>query len=123
MAEKQRNAKAHRSSVRTKKNEPGLKYDAGKPPMGLLSRVALEQEAQVLAFGADKYGAQNWRKGISLTRLLDAAIRHCVAVANGEYLDPESGLPHMAHARCMLGFALDLHDTTPEFNDLYGEKE
>lgn len=124
MAEEQGNAKTDRGSEmmqirQTKKDEPGLKYDYGKAPMSLLPAKALEVEAQVLAYGAEKYAAHNWRKGMSHSRLLDAALRHCMAIANGEWIDPESGLPHVGHARCMLGFLADLHETKPEFDDLY----
>lgn len=84
----------------------GVKFDMGKPPLGLLPRVALEQEAQVLAFGAQKYGRDNWRLGMDHSRLLDACMRHVVAYADGEDNDQESGLSHLAHARCCLGFLL-----------------
>ena len=46
--------------IRSKLGETqGLKYDMDKAPMSLLSREALEQTAQVLAFGAKKYAAHN----------------------------------------------------------------
>lgn len=84
----------------------GVKFDLGKPPLSLLPRAALEAEAQVLAYGANKYGRDNWRLGMDHSRLLDACLRHIVAYAEGEDIDPESGLPHLAHARCSLGFLL-----------------
>lgn len=54
--------------------------------------------AEVLTFGAAKYGDRNWEKGIKVERLFAATMRHITAVANGQELDPESGLPHLAHA-------------------------
>ena len=87
-------------------SKEGVKFDKGKPPLSLLPRAALEEEARVLAFGAEKYGRDNWRLGMDHSRLLDACMRHVVAYADGEDLDPESGLPHLAHARCCLGFLL-----------------
>lgn len=99
--------------------EPGKKFDAGKPPLSLIPRMALEAEARVLDFGRDKYGAHNWREGMSLSRLYDAAMRHLAAAADGEDLDPETGLPHEAHARCCLGFILELKETHPEMDDRY----
>ena len=84
----------------------GVKYDLGKPPLSLLPRAALEYEAQVMDFGAKKYGRDNWRLGMDHSRLLDACLRHVVAHVDGEDFDPESGLPHLAHARCCLGFLL-----------------
>lgn len=84
----------------------GAKFDMGKPPLSLLPRAALEAEAMVLAYGANKYGRDNWRLGMDHSRLLDACLRHIVAYAEGEDVDPESGLSHLAHARCGLGFLL-----------------
>ena len=82
----------------------GVKHDNGKPPLSLLPRDALEGAARVLAFGRDKYGADNWRGGFAWRRLLDAALRHVVAFADGEDLDPETHLPHIDHALCCLLF-------------------
>ena len=94
----------------------GLKYDAGKPPMMLLDRYALEQTALVLAYGREKYAAHNWRKGIEVSRLLDAAVRHIYA-SDEEHLDVESGLPHLAHAMCCIMFALRMTKDRPDMDD------
>lgn len=85
----------------------GVKHDTGKPRMSLIPRAALEAEARVMGFGERKYSSQNWRAGFAVSRLLDAALRHIVAYADGETLDPESGLSHLAHARCCLAFAIE----------------
>lgn len=84
----------------------GVKFDNGKPPLGLIPRQALEAEARVMAFGAEKYGRDNWRGGMDWSRLTDAALRHITAFVDGEDLDPETGLPHLAHARCCMAFLL-----------------
>lgn len=86
----------------------GTKDDFDKPPLQLIPTEALESVAQVLAFGAKKYDAHNWRNGMKLGRCVGAALRHCYAWLRGEDKDPESGLPHLAHALCMLMFALNL---------------
>lgn len=54
--------------------------------------------AEVMSFGAKKYAAHNWRKGMNWTRLSDATIRHLTSYKSGEILDPESGLNHLYHA-------------------------
>jgi len=95
----------------------GVKYDTGKPPLALIDRHAIEEIAKVLAFGAKKYEAHNWRKGIAYSRLLDAALRHLYAFADGEDLDPESGLPHVAHAGCCIVLLLGTMHTHPELDD------
>lgn len=84
--------------------DQAMKKDAGKPPLGLISRTALEEEARVMAFGAEKYGTHLWRAGMDFSRLVDAALRHVYAFADGEDNDKETGLSHLAHARCCLAF-------------------
>ena len=54
---------------------------------------ALAQIADVLAYGADKYEANNWARG--------------TAWWCGEDLDSETGLSHLAHAGCCLLFLLE----------------
>lgn len=65
-----------------------------------------EGVGHVLAFGAAKYGENNWRKGGILKHVLAAAQRHILAIAEkGERINEESGLPHIDHALCNLMFA------------------
>lgn len=97
----------------------GMKFDEGKAPMDLLDYSALEQIAQVLAFGARKYEAHNWRKGISVSRNLAAALRHIMKYTAGEKIDPESGLSHLAHAGCCVMFALSAAISRPDLDDTY----
>lgn len=84
----------------------GIKHDSGKPPISLIPREALEEEAKVFAFGASKYGRDNYKFGMDWTRCIDAALRHIVAFADNEDLDPESRLSHLAHAKCCLSMLL-----------------
>jgi hypothetical protein len=95
----------------------GIKHDQDKAPMSLLSREALEQTAQVLAFGKQKYAAHNWRNGFEWSRPLSAALRHILAFQDGEDRDPESGLSHLAHAMCCIMFLLEFEKTHPELDD------
>lgn len=97
----------------------GLKYDTGKAPLSLVDRYAIEQIGHVLAFGARKYSAHNWREGIEYSRLLDAALRHLYAFADGEDTDPESGLSHIAHAGCCVVFLLGMINARPDMDDRY----
>lgn len=88
------------------KTEPGKKFDAGKARMDLLAPELLYGVADVLAFGATKYGARNWEAGMTWGRCFAAAMRHLWAWWRGEKFDPETGLPHLAHAACCLMFLL-----------------
>lgn len=99
-----------------------IKHDSGKPPMSLLSRTALEEISKVLEFGANKYAADNWRKGFKWRRTLDAAMRHLTAFMDGEDVDPESGLSHLAHLGCNIMFLLEFQKTHPELDDRYKPK-
>lgn len=84
----------------------GRKDDAGKPRTDLLPAGALLEVAKVLGSGADRYGADNWRRGMAWRRLIGAALRHMFAFAKGEDRDPETGLSHMAHCCCCVLFLL-----------------
>lgn len=106
-------------NAQPKRTETGNKYDDGKPPLSLLDRYALEQTAQVLAFGARKYDAHNWRGGIRYSRLSDAALRHLHAFIDGEDDDPESKLPHLAHAMCCVMFLLWTSRNRPDLDDRF----
>ena len=85
----------------------GRKDDAEKAPMRLLPWRALYRVSEVLAFGAAKYGEGNWvHVNDGVNRYVSAAIRHLGAFCDGEILDKDSGLPHLAHAGASVLFAL-----------------
>lgn len=83
-----------------------LKADTGKPPISLIPPVALELEAQAMAYGAKKYGRHNYRNGFDWSRLTDAALRHILAFNRGEDKDSETGISHLAHARASLAMLI-----------------
>lgn len=85
----------------------GRKFDQGKPMVSLIPSAPLIEVARVLTFGAKKYDSHNWRAGINYSRLYDASLRHTLASKEGEDLDPESGLNHLAHGICGLMFLLE----------------
>lgn len=83
----------------------GVKHDAGKPRLTLLPWGPVMRIVDVLEFGAHKYAVDNWQKVPEAEgRYANAAMRHIVARLSGERSDPESGLPHLAHAACCLLF-------------------
>ena len=88
----------------------GRKFDLGKLEYGLLPTLALEEVVKVLTFGAQKYERDNWQRVTdSKRRYFDALQRHVWAWKQGEQIDQESGLPHLAHAMCCLMFLYE-HD-------------
>ena len=87
----------------------GIKYDSEKPKMNLLPPKAIVEISKVLTFGAAKYDAENWRKLDDLqNRYTAGALRHIFAHMDGEELDPETNLSHLAHAMCCLLFKLEI---------------
>ena len=84
----------------------GKKLDTGKRRFTLLPWDVVGEVVDVLEFGARKYAVDNWKKiPDAEARYMNAALRHVTAVIEGEKFDPESGLPHLAHAICSLMFA------------------
>ena len=99
--------------------EVGRKYDEGKAPLTMIPREALEQTASVLAFGAKKYGRDNYKAGLEYTRLADAVMRHLVAWVNGEDIDPESNYSHLAHALAGLSMLIWMENNREDCDDRY----
>jgi hypothetical protein len=58
--------------------------------------------------GADKYGPWNWREtGVCASTYVNAILRHLNAWRDGESLDPESGITHLAHIACSANILMD----------------
>ena len=78
--------------------------------VGSLDPKALLVLAEASGFGAAKYSQHNYLRGYAWSLSFDACMRHLLAFWSGEELDPESGLPHLAHAAwhclAMLSFLL-----------------
>ena len=94
----------------------GMKFDTGKLRYSLIPTETTTALAEVLTFGAAKYAPNNWQLVENgQERYLDALYRHLEAYRSGEYLDPESGLPHLNHVLCNAAFLQYL--TQKENND------
>ena len=59
---------------------------------------ALLRVAEVAGYGAKKYDRVNYLKGFAWHLSFDAMQRHLLEFWAGENIDPESHLPHLAHA-------------------------
>jgi hypothetical protein len=89
-------------------NDPKGAAGALKTPLGLIPPYAMEQTAWVHKLGSDKYGPYNWRKtGVCASTYVNAILRHLNAWRDGETLDPESGISHLAHVACSCNILLD----------------
>jgi hypothetical protein len=88
--------------------DPKAEAGSDKCPMHLLPPAALAQTAWVHGLGADKYGEWNWREtGIKFDTYVGAILRHLMLAHGGEWLDSESGLPHIAHIAASCNILLD----------------
>lgn len=86
----------------------GRKYDHEKPRMDLIPPRAEWAMAEVLTYGAQKYGEDNWRHVENRrARYLAAALRHINAYREGHDSDEETHIHHLAHAMCCLAFIVE----------------
>jgi len=86
-------------------HEPGAKADGGKLDLTLVPPEVVEAMARVQEYGARKYTRDGWRSVPEAARRYYAALkRHLAAFEKGEDLDPDTGLHHLDHALCNLGF-------------------
>lgn len=84
----------------------GVKNDRKKTRWDILPWREVENVVKVMEFGLQKYGENNWQEVIGgETRYFNAAIRHLIAIRNGEDFDKETGAHHYAHAVCSILFA------------------
>ena len=86
------------------------KYDAGKPHPHYVPVELIDAVMQVREHGHVKYGdqADHWDQ-VEPERYHDALLRHVLACWTDPWaVDPESGLPHLAHIATNCAFLLAL---------------
>ncbi len=94
--------------MKTQYNDPKGQAGSLKAPLGLVPPYAMEQTSWVHKLGADKYGPWNWREtGVCASTYVNAILRHLNAWRDGESLDPESGITHLAHIACSANILMD----------------
>jgi hypothetical protein len=81
--------------------------------------AGLTELGKVCALGADKYGRENYRGGYPIHLNIDALYRHLLAFQNGEDLDPESGVTHLAHVAWHALAMIQILEDHPECDDRY----
>ena len=86
--------------IETRITDPLTGGQKGQKPQAydLIPPDALDALASVYGWGAGKYADRNWERGYRWGLSFAALMRHAWAFWQGEELDQESGLPHMAHA-------------------------
>lgn len=93
------------------------RFNTGKLKWSLVDFTALGPMVEVLEYGAAKYEAHQWKKGLPVTETCDSLMRHLFAFMGGENNDPESGKPHVGHILCNAMFLSYMLQNKPEFDD------
>lgn len=92
----------------TKPTNPKDLIGSDKLPLHLWPGTASMMGCLGLLDGMLKYGRSNWREaGVRYSIYVDALDRHVKALFEGEDNDPDSGLPHEAHALACLAIIVD----------------
>lgn len=97
--------------------------DPNKPRLSLIPIEALWALGGALTYGEKHYGSHNWRAGIKISILLDAALRHINEFADGEDIDQKSQNHHLGNAMANLAMAISTLANKPEFDDRYKKDE
>lgn len=85
--------------------KPSVRYNKGKTLWSLIPKRPLHDIARVFTYGAAKYSDRNWEApGFDYSSVYDSAMRHLDSWWQGQDIDEESGLPHLAHACANLLF-------------------
>ena len=91
-----------------KNSNPKDVIGCNKIPIHLFPKSAVILGSLALLDGALKYGRANWREiGVRASIYYDAIERHVGAWFEGETNDPDSGLPHLAHAIACIAIIID----------------
>jgi len=91
-----------------KQTNPKDAIGSNKLPIHLWPETATLMGCMGLLDGMLKYGRSNYRAvGVRASIYVDACRRHLTAWFEGEEYDPDSGLPHLAHALACLAILVD----------------
>lgn len=101
----------------------GNRYNQGKLKWSLVDWESLEPLVQVLMFGANKYAAYNWQKGLKVTETMESCLRHIHSFLSGEDNDIESGLSHLGHAEANLHFVIWMLKNRPDMDDRHNKND
>jgi len=114
------NPRNETGEVRVTDPDTGAQKGSKPERFDLIPAGALAQLSRVYGEGARKYDDHNWRGGYAWGLSYAALQRHLTAFWGGEDLDPESGMPHLAHAAWHCFTLLTFMEEHPEKDDRYG---
>lgn len=99
----------------------GIKHDQEKPDMSDIPKEAMWAMGKAFTHGQKKYGKNNYRNGMNVSRQLAAAVRHIYQHLSGETLDAESGVSHLGHALASIAMACYTIANHPNFDDRFNK--
>lgn len=108
------------TEVRVTDASTGGQKGSKREVLGDLDPQSLMNLARVAGYGRGKYGALNYVKGYDWSLSYNALQRHLAAWWGGEDIDPESGLPHLAHAGVHCCFLLTFQREGRGQDDRFG---
>lgn len=100
----------------------GKRFNEGKPDYTLAPEYAQRCYVDVLMKGAEKYGADNWKRGMAWKTVIASLERHLWAIKEGEDYDKESGLLHSAHIMCNAAFLTEYYKIYPQGDNRAAKK-
>lgn len=116
--------KSSDDNMKQGKDEGAKRFDAMKIRWDLIPYDTLETVAEVFTHGASKYEDNNWRKGMSYSRMYGAMWRHLSKSQRGEDLDKDSYCFHLSQVAwgclCLLHFQMNnigKDDRVKDLND------
>lgn len=110
-----------------KTNQPlvkseGVKFDNGKPDMTDIPLEAMWEMGKAFTYGQKKYGKNNYRNGMLISRQLAAAVRHIYQHLDGETVDPETNsTTHLGHALASIAMAVYNLKNNPDMDDRFAK--
>lgn len=88
----------------------GGKDTDGKPRPCLVPVSLMKAVTAVREYGTKKYKSpDNW-KTVEKFDFQNALYRHWLAYLDGDWIDEESGLPHLWHLACNVAFLIELEE-------------
>lgn len=78
-------------------------FSSDKSGVDQIPPEVLLEWGDVFTYGEKKYARNNWLKGTDWHEFAGSALRHLLRWQMGEDIDPETGLPHLAHALWNVG--------------------
>lgn len=98
-------------------NNVGVKFDNSKPDLTDIPMDAMWEMGKAFTYGQKKYGKNNYRNGMLVSRLLAAATRHIYQHLDGETIDPEAQSMHLGNAMASIAMAIYTLKNKPELDD------